>query len=151
MRIPFFSRKPPTAKKQKRKLICTNCARPYTNNALQSNAISKIRQINNKMKRAYTNLCPKCIRKLLKRRELEKPEKVKQIHGSREFYQNVVTAKDYNDKRANEGHFEESLSNDRVKRGETEERERQLKELAEVERKVDHVKVTTPKFIYSSP
>lgn len=142
MRVPFFSREP-TVKKQKKKLLCMKCKRHYASDASKSYGGSKIKQHNNKIKKAYANLCPKCIKKLIKKHGFEKPEKIKPVHGSREFYQNVVTVTDYNqnDIKPINANFED-LINGRVKRGENEERERQLKELAEVEKKVDHVQIT---------
>ncbi|XP_026741692.1 uncharacterized protein LOC113503794 isoform X1 [Trichoplusia ni] len=162
IKFPFFSHNKSEITKpkrnKKRKLFCFNCPKKDEHRLKipDFNKISEDPVIQFKVKRSYEQkLCPSC-RKLFvsgmdpNERRKKTPKRI--IHNSRQYYQTnfpeVRLKEDVKSIRKNVAFSEGAAldDGDRKRRGVEADRERQLKELEAVQRKVDSVEVVVPTF-----
>ncbi|KAF9416486.1 hypothetical protein HW555_006153 [Spodoptera exigua] len=157
IKFPFFSHnksEPLKPKKnKKRKLFCFNCPKKGSKYSVENMMDDDDSLSHFKIKRSFEDrLCPACKKKFLvslEQNERRKKASRKMLHNSRQYYQNISP----------EAKLKENLKNlrrnnvmntydipeiTRTKR--EEDRERQLKELEEVQRKIDNVEINVPSF-----
>ncbi|XP_035437578.2 uncharacterized protein LOC118267611 isoform X1 [Spodoptera frugiperda] len=162
IKFPFFSHnksEPLKPKKnKKRKLFCFNCPKKGSKYPDETKMGDEIKMGDDvfghyKIKRSFEDrLCPVCKKKFmvsLQQNERRKKASRRMLHNSRQYYQNISpVAKSKENKkmfrRHNVGYTHGTPDTTRSKREDA--RDRQLKELEEVQRKIDNVEINIPNF-----
>lgn len=158
MKFPFFSRKKtvtPKSKKTKKKKTSFTTTNPVLQtSSAKPTGIQYFGNNDNIMKRSYEETyCPLCKRKLaVKRGNSRAKKKNKMIHNSRQFYQNAEEGAKavpdegiQNEVTVRKTSDAERQGSKRRKRNEKhEDKDRQLKELEEIQRKVDSMDTNGP-------
>uniref|UniRef100_A0A2A4JSP2 Uncharacterized protein n=1 Tax=Heliothis virescens TaxID=7102 RepID=A0A2A4JSP2_HELVI len=152
IKFPFFSHnksEPLKPKKnKKRKLFCFNGPKKEKDFKMGDDPIMHF-----KKKRSFEErLCPACKKKFLTDAglgdELKKNPK-RLIHNSRQYFQNGIDSKlkeDVKTIRRNMEAFTDENFEDKTREKREDDRDRQLKELEEVQRKIDNVEIHVPTF-----
>ncbi|XP_022826975.1 uncharacterized protein LOC111356735 [Spodoptera litura] len=156
IKFPFFSHnksEPLKPKKnKKRKLFCFNCPKKGSKYPDEPKIGDEIFG-HYKIKRSFEDkLCPVCKKKFLAslaQNERRKKASRRVLHNSRQYYQNISPeAKMKNNvknfRRKNVAFTREVPETTRSKREDS--RDRQLKELEEVQKKIDNVEINVPNF-----
>lgn len=152
IKFPFFSHnksEPLKPKKnKKRKLFFFSNSKKEMAKIPDFNKMNDDTMIPYKLKRSYEQrLCPACKKIFVSTPEHDRPKKYPRniIHNSRQFYQNTspdaTLKKEIKDYRTNKV----SNADDRY-RSKREESERRLKELEEVQKKIEAVEIHIPHF-----
>lgn len=159
MKFPFFSHKktvtPKSKKSKKKKTYVTTTNYPVLQSSLAKSASIPSFSDNDKIiKRSYAEIfCPLCKRKLgPKRGKSELKKKTKVIHNSRQFYQNAeegvkaISNKNIQNEVTGKNTVDSvSHGGNRWKRFDSgDEREKHLKEIEDIQNKVDNMDVNKP-------
>ncbi|CAB3227914.1 unnamed protein product [Arctia plantaginis] len=157
IKFPFFSHNKTESlkpkKNKKRRLFGFNSVKKSESEVLSGKDKMEINPINQfKIKRSYQVIvCPACKKKYISNLRYKKtPDKI--IHNSRQFYQKQSDEQVTEDINRNTKYYyddsEKVIKTDRSKRQDLDkyDKDRQLKLLDEIQRKVDSVNVTIPKF-----
>ncbi|KAJ8719965.1 hypothetical protein PYW07_012008 [Mythimna separata] len=151
IKFPFFSHNKSEVlkpkKTKKRKLFFFNNSKKEVVKVPDFNKMSDDTMIPYKIKRSYEQrLCPACKKIFVATMDHERPKKrnpSKIIHNSRQYYQNALPDATLKEEIKDFRTSKISNADDRY-RMKRHDRERQLKELEEVQKKVDAVEIRVP-------